>query len=124
MEKDKDSNILTRELGSFEVNEGAEYITKLYYMEELVHVFFDTKQDVEEWEYSAIYDLFNEDVFKDNGFEIEFIDDEYNPTWKIEFNYIDDYNNMKELINEICTLIKSEMERTMENIKGKENEYK
>lgn len=124
MEKDKDTGMLTRELASYEVNEGAEYITKMYYYEEEVYVFFDTKRDVEEWEYSAVYDLFNEEVFSEKGYDIEFNEDEYNPTWRIKFEYMDDYQSMKDKLNELCSLISDEMETVLENIKGKEDEYK
>ena len=36
---------------------------------------------------SAIYDVFNMELFEDEGFEIEEVDDEYNPTFLINFKY-------------------------------------
>ena len=123
MEKDKESNLLVKEIGSYEVNEGAEYINKMFSIEGEVNVFFDTKKDVEEWEYSAIYDLFNEEKFKDRGFDIEFEEDEFNPTWVVKFPLLDDYNIMKDKINELCSLIEREVENAFESIKGKEQEY-
>ena len=59
MEKDKETGFITKELGSFEVNEGALYVRKLFVVDNIVNLYFDTNKDVEEWEYSAIYDLFN-----------------------------------------------------------------
>ena len=78
---------------------------------------------MEEWEYSAIYDLFNYKVFKENEFEIEDVLDEYNPTFLIKFNYVDDYNIMQEKIEECLSLIESSMEKVFNDIKGKEEEY-
>jgi hypothetical protein len=124
MEKDGESGIFTKELGSYEVDDGAEYITKMFMLDNEVNIFFDTNQDVEEWEYSAIYDLFNENSFEDQNYKIEFVDDEYNPTWLVKFKYEDDYEIMKTRINELCALIKNEMENTFESIKGKEEEYR
>jgi hypothetical protein len=124
MEKDKDTGMLTKELASYEVNEGAEYITKMYYSEDEVYVFFDTQRDVEEWEYSAVYDLFNEEVFIENKYDIEFVDEEYNPTWRVKFEYMEDFQLMKDKLNELCGLISEEMELVFEKIKGKEEEYK
>lgn len=124
MEKDKESGIFVKELGSYEVDDGAEYITKMYMLDKEVSVFFDTNKDVEEWEYSAVYDLFDENSFEARNFKIEFIDDEYNPTWLVKFDYEDDYDQMKTKINELCALVKEEMEKTFANIKGKEEEYK
>ena len=124
MEKDKETGFMTKELGSFEVNEGALYVKKLYVLDNKVYLYFDTNKDVEEWEYSAIYDLFNEDIFKNEGFEIEEDDDEYNPTFILKFPYIDNHNEMKDYIEKAVNLISSEMEETFKKIKGKEEEYK
>lgn len=124
MEKDKETGFISKELGSFEVNEGALFVTKLYEVDNMVYLYFDTNKDVEEWEYSAIFDLFNEEVFKNEGFEIEEVDDEYNPTFILKFPYADDHNEMKEYISKAVNLIATEMEEVFNKIQGKEEEYK
>lgn len=124
MERDKETNFLIKELGSYEVSEGALYVTKFYYDGDKVNMFFDTNRDVEEWEYSAIYDLFNLDAFEEAGFIIEEIDNEYNPTWLLKFDYMGEYKDMADKINTACELIEDEMERVFEAIKGKEDSYK
>lgn len=123
MEKDKETGFIKKELGSFEVSEGALYVKKLYMLDDIVYMYFDTNKDVEEWEYSAIYDLFNDEVFKGKGYEIEEDLEEYNPTYIIKFNYVDDYSLIKEKIQECVSLIESEMSNVFEAIKGKEEEY-
>lgn len=124
MEVDKDNKFI-REMGSYEVNDGAEYITKFYYNDEeaKVKLYFDTHKDVEEWEYTAIYDLFDVEVFENKGFEIEEKDDEYNPTWILKFDYIDDYKNMVEKLIEVCELIKVEMEKAFKKSEENKQEY-
>ncbi|GAB6148852.1 DUF6762 family protein [Clostridium novyi] len=124
MEVDKDNKFI-REMGSYEVNDGAEYITKFYYNDEeaKVKLYFDTHKDVEEWEYTAIYDLFDVEVFENKGFEVEEKDDEYNPTWILKFNYIDDYKNMVEKLIEVCELIKVEMEKAFKKSEENKQEY-
>ena len=67
MERDKDTKFLTTELGSYSVEDGAEYISKLYCEDKKINVFFSTKLDVKEWEYTAIYDFFNEEIFTSRG---------------------------------------------------------
>lgn len=124
MEKDKEGKFFTRELGSYSVNDGAEYITKMFYDGEKVHVFFDTKIDVEEWEYTACYDLIDEEKFMNSGFEISDVDNEYNPTWLVKFNFLEEHNDMEEKINLLCSIIKSEMERIFKDMKEKEEDYK
>ncbi|MGL5380891.1 DUF6762 family protein [Clostridium sp.] len=124
MEKDKETGYITRELGSFEVSDGALFVKKLFVLEDLVNLYFDTNKDVEEWEYSAIYDLFNNDIFEENGFEIEDVLDEYNPTFLIKFKYEDDYAVIKERLDNCVALIDETMKKVFEDIKGKEEEYK
>lgn len=124
MEKDKKTGFITKELGSFEVNEGALYVRKLFVIDNIVNLYFDTNKDVEEWEYSAIYDLFNKDIFVENGFEVDEDLDEYNPTFILKFKYSDEYIDMKEMIDKAVNLISKEMDNVFKNIEGKEEEYK
>lgn len=124
MEKDKETGFISKELGSFSVDEGALFVRKFFVEDGVVNLYFDTNKDVEEWEYSAIYDLFNEAAFKEKGYELEEDLEEYNPTFIIKFDYDDEYSKMQEKLNEIITLIKVEMENVFNNIEGKEEEYK
>ena len=123
MEKDKETGFIKKELGSFEVNEGALFVKKLYVLDEIVYMHFDTNKNVEEWEYSAIYDLFNSEAFIESGYEIEEDLDEYNPAYIIKFKYEDDYDLMKKKIQEAVGTIEKEMNSVFEAIKGKESEY-
>ncbi len=123
MERDKETGFVKKELGSFEVNEGALYVKKLFVIDDTVSMYFDTNKNVEEWEYSAIYDLFDVEPFEEKGYEVTEDLDEYNPTYIINFKYEDDYEVMKEKINECISLIVKGMEDVFEAIKGKEAEY-
>lgn len=120
--KENDNNFL-KEIGSYEVNDGAEYITKMYYDGYKVKVWFNTKKDMEDWEYSACYDLFNEKAFTERKFFISEIDDEYNPTWLVKFDFMEEHNEMGKRINELCSLIKDEMDRIFKEIQGKKDQY-
>ncbi|SHF02046.1 DUF6762 family protein [Clostridium fallax] len=122
MERDKEGKFI-KEVGSYAVGDGADYVTKLFLVDGEVNFSFDTKRDVEEWEYSAIFDLFNEDAFKDLGYIIEEDDDKYNPTWIVKFKFDDDHEEMKAIINELCNLVKENMEKVFKDIKDKEEEY-
>lgn len=123
IEKDKETGFIKRELGSFEVSEGALFVKKLYVLDEIVYMYFDTNKNVEEWEYSAIYDLFNSEAFIESGYEVEEDLDEYNPTYIIKFKYEDDYDKMKKKIQEVVSIIDKEMNLVFEAIKGKESDY-
>lgn len=123
MEKDNESNLFVRELGSYEVSDGAEYVTKMYYDGEKVNMFFDTNKDVEEWEYSAIFDMFSYSIFPKSGYEIEDVDDEYNPTWRLKFDYKPEHMDMKEKINDACVLVEKAVKNVFEDIKEKKSLY-
>lgn len=124
MEVDKDNKFI-KEMGSYEVHEGAEYISKFYYNNESnkVSIYFDTNKDVEDWEYTAIYELFNTEFFKNNGYEIEEKDDEYNPTWILTFDYIEEYSDMIQKLGEVCESLKSEIEKTFEKSEQNKENY-
>lgn len=124
VEKDKETGYITKELGSFRVSEGAIFVRKLYVIENEVSLYFDTNKDVEEWEYSGIYDLFNSEVFTENGFIIEEDLEEYNPTFILKFQYKSEHSEMRDLINKAVDLIKDEIEKALISIEGKEEEYK
>ncbi len=123
MEKDKVSNLFVRELGSYEVSDGAEYVTKMYFDGEKVNLFFDTNKDVEEWEYSAIFDIFNYSMFSKDGYEIEDVDDEYNPTWKLKFDFLPEHMDMKDKLVETCILVEKAVKNVFEDIKDKKSLY-
>ena len=124
MERDKDTGYVVKEVGSFEVNEGARYIKNFYVKGDFVYIKFDTDKDVEEWEYSAVYDLFEYCLFECNGFKIEEVEDEYNPTFLLEFDYKDDFEYIKEKLNLSIELIEEAMAKVFNEIEGKEEEYK
>ena len=123
MEKDKETGFVVKEIGSYNVSEGAEYIKSFYVLDDKVYIKFDTNKDVEEWEYSAIYDVFNMNLFEDEGFEIEEVEDEYNPTYLVKFKYEDNREYISEKLALCIDLIEEAMEKAFSDIEGKEEEY-
>ena len=123
MEKDKETGFVVKEIGSYNVSEGAEYIKSFYVLDDKVYIKFDTNKDVEEWEYSAIYDVFNMNLFEEEGFEIEEVEDEYNPTYLVKFKYEDNREYISEKLALCIDLIEEAMENSFSDIEGKEEEY-
>ena len=123
MEKDKDTGHLIKEIGSYAVNEGAVYVNKLYVIDGEVNLYFQVNKDVEDWEYSAVYDLFDVEAFETLGYDIEEVDDEFNPTWMISFPIDEDHEEVRAILNELCNLIKDNIEKVFESIKDKRAEY-
>lgn len=123
MERDSETGFVTKEIGSFQVSEGAVYVKKFYIKGEKIYLIFDTNKDVEEWEYSAVYDMFNYGVFEEEGFEIEDVEDEYNPTFLVKFKYVDDYDYIRERLEHCIDIIVESMEKVFSDIEGKKEEY-
>lgn len=123
MEKDKDTGHLIKEIGSYAVNEGAVYVNKLYVIDGEINLYFQVNKDVEDWEYSAVYDLFDVEAFETLGYDIEEVDDEFNPTWMISFPFDEDHEEVRAILNELCNLIKDNIEKVFENIQDKRAEY-
>lgn len=124
MERDNETGFVSKEVGSFQVSEGAEFVKNFYVKGDTVYFIFDTKEDVEEWQYSAIYDLFDYELFKGEGLDIEDIEDEYNPTFLVKFEYKDDYDYLKDKLDLCIELVEEAMEKVFKDIEGKEEEYK
>lgn len=122
MEVDKDNKFLS-EMGSYEVGEGREFVTKFFYKEGKINLYFDTGRDVEEWEFDAIYDLIDAKSFEEKGYKIEEKDDEYNPTWVIEFEYIEEHVDMEEKLNELCQIINFQLKKAKEEAEKNKVEY-
>lgn len=123
MEKDEETGFVTNELGSFEVGTGGTYVRKFFVCGEKVNLYFDTNKDVEEWEYSAIYDLFNYEIFEENSFEIEDDLEEFNPTFILKFDYDEDYTVLREKILLATELIEQSVEAVFKDIANKKEEY-
>ena len=124
MERDAETGFVTKELGSYQVSVEAEYVKGFYVKGDNVYLKFDTNKDVEEWEYSAIYDVFDMNLFENEGFKIEEVEDEYNPTFLINFEYKDDHDYINDKLSLAIELIEEAMEKAFSDIQGIEDEYK
>lgn len=117
MDIDPETGFYRGELGTFVV-ENNENIRKFFYDGKGVNLSFDVNKDVDDWEYSAIFDVFPYDRFKSQGFEVLDIDDEYNPSWIVKFEYFKDHDKMQERIDKLMSLIEESIEYSFEEIKG------
>ena len=64
------------------------------------------------------------EIFENEGFEIEEVEDEYNPTFLINFEYKDDHDYINDKLSLAIELIEEAMEKAFKDIKGIEDEYK
>lgn len=126
MLKNKNTGFLEKELESLDLSENVEYIVNIFAIDEdegrKLHIKLSTERDVEDWEYSAIYDYYDTDCFKGIA-EVTDADDDYNPVWEVIIDYSDDTAVLEEKVAEILAVHKKEIEDVFETIKDKESEY-
>lgn len=127
MLRNEKTGFLEKELNSYKIDEEENTIVNMYAKEEnnayVVHLKLSTPREVEDWEFDAIYDYYDGSLFDkliSDFFEVE---DCYNPTWELVFEYIEDDNHMLEKINDILQIHKSEILDVLEEIKLHREEY-
>lgn len=127
MEKDKESGFLSKEIGTYIVDVEEELIESIYVVEEnekkIVHSKFTTDRDTQEWEFSAIFDCYNEETLKDIALSFKEVDECYNPTWEVTFQFIEDHEKMEEFLSKIVQIHKKNLEHAYEEIIDKKEQY-
>lgn len=115
MLKDKNTGFYDRTMGSYEIQKNMEYIDKIYAVEEgskLYILLTLTTLDIEEdWKFSGIFDLYNEEIFADKLVGFEESADDYNPKWILKIEYSEDHKKTEELLNELLNIHTAELER-------------
>lgn len=126
MLRNRTTGFLEKELAALDITENADYIVNIYASEEeggmKLHIKLSTARDVEDWEYDAIYDYYDTEVFKDIA-HIEEADDDYNPVWEAVTDYSDNISETEKRVTEILAIHKREIDDVYETIKDKESEY-
>lgn len=122
MLKNKETGFLEKEIGSLDINKNEEYIVNIYVMEDKLYIRLSTGRDVEDWEYSAIYDYYDTDCFK-NIAEVADVDDDYNPVWEVAIDFNNDLAETEKAVNKILDIHTNELNDVFETIADKESEY-
>ncbi len=122
----KKNGLFEKELESYEIVENENLIVSAYAVEAegyKIYLRISLDRDVEDWEFSAIYDYYDEDIIKPLVTSINAIEDCYNPTWEIEFDFIDSREEMEQKIQQILNCHKDELLDVYNVIKDKKEEY-
>lgn len=112
----KENGILTNELGSYEIKGGLELVYKAYVEENIVNLFLTTDRDVTDDQYNEVFDEYEDEALTTEGFEVEEIEDEYNPVWCITFEYKDEFDDVEEDLNYIITNHKKQIDTIFEKL--------
>ena len=119
MLKDKETGFFIKTIGSYEIHKDIEYIDKIYASEnDSTYIYLTlTTQDIDEdWKYSGIFDLYNEEVFLDKICEFEELPGDYNPKWVIKIKYSNNATETQQLLNDIINIHVAELNRIIPTI--------
>lgn len=127
MLKDKKTGFLEKELNAYKITENEDLIVNIFASEEeeglIVHLKITTDRDCLDWEFDAIYDYYDNEIFGDMILSFSEDEEVYNPTFLITFKYIEDDMLMTEFIQKILNMHKNELLDVYKVIAEKEEEY-
>jgi len=134
MKKDND-NMITEEVATIDIGSDAEYINSIFITEdnkkEMLNIQLATRAGVEDWEYTAIYDYYEEDKVSEsiaeiikNQVKVSICDEEFNPAWEYSFPLEDDdIDLLEKVLKDVIQIHKDELQDVFLAIKDKEEEY-
>lgn len=111
------NSILENELGSYEIENGIDLVYKAYVEDNTVQLFLTIEGDADDDEYNEIFDNYNMDKLESMGYDVTEVDEEYNPIWRISFEFQENHSLMEETINKIIGYHLSEINRIKDILK-------
>ena len=127
MLKNKQTGFLETELGSYKVTENENLIHNIYVIEndfkKEVHMRLSVDRELADWEFSAVFDYYDTEIFKDITIKVIEDDEGYDPIWEVVFEFLENEDEMERIIENILKLHKSELSLVYQEIKDKKEEY-
>lgn len=126
MLKNNESGFLEKELLSIDINENEEFLVNIYAAEEnglKLHITVSTETDVEDWQYNAVLDYYDTDVFSADVISVSEIEDSYNPQWELVIDYCDDARELGRRLDRLLSVHRRELEDVYGTIADKKGEY-
>jgi hypothetical protein len=101
---EKVNGILEKELGSYEIAEGLEFIYKAYVENNNVWLYLTTDKDVDDEQYTGLFESYDIEKLEQLGIQVTEDDEEYNPVWQLMFPFIEEHELMEDKLNEVLSL--------------------
>jgi hypothetical protein len=114
----KENGILTHELGSFNIHDGMEFVYKAYVEDGKVKLYLTTDNDVTDEEYNEVFDEYDAEQLEADGFQVEEVEDEFNPVWCYLFDYSDEFSDNEEAINFALDYHKNQIQSIFDKIRA------
>lgn len=127
MLKDAKTGQLEKELGVYSIDAEQTNIFSIVAIKDddniEINLFLTLDKEIEDWEYDAIFDYYDTDIFDKSEVLIEEEDGHLNPVWKFIFKYRDDIRYVENYISKIINLHEKELVSVYEAIADKRNDY-
>ena len=126
MQKDQTTGFLEKELGSYTVTH-ENLIHNIFALEAgsatNVHMRLTTERDLADWEFSAVFDYYDEESLLGVCSLVTEDESGYNPIWEVVFEFSENQEIMQERLGQILDLHKVELDSVYDAIKDLESEY-
>ncbi|MCL2617380.1 MAG: hypothetical protein FWD96_07025 [Defluviitaleaceae bacterium] len=130
MLRDKASGFLEKEYAAVVLAEFGEMeplLVNVFAEEEdggntLIHMRVSTAQDVSDWQYNAIYDYYDTEVFAEAATSVIEMEDVFNPTWELVFTAPHE-SELAATMFVLLNIHSRELAEVFEAIADKESEY-
>ncbi|WP_317855957.1 DUF6762 family protein [Chakrabartyella piscis] len=127
MKKDKETGFLLQELGAYTVFEAEGLVFRAYVEEiegkNMVVLQLTSYKEIADWEYDAIFDYYDTEVFAAFDKNVEEVEGEYQPIWMLKTPFSESQVEMEEVLTEIIEIHKEELESVYEAIADKKDDY-
>ncbi|WP_373898883.1 DUF6762 family protein [Haloimpatiens sp. FM7315] len=121
MEKNLSTGHLEREVGSYTVSENGELISNIFLSKEdnkeVIHLKVTTEKDIEDDKFDAVYDSYDMESLKEISISVDEVEEEYNPTWEITFEFDNNIDVFQNKLQEILNKHKEILERAYNSVK-------
>ncbi len=127
MKKDVETGFLLQELGAYTVFEAEGLVFRAFVEElngkDMVVLQLTCNREIADWEYDAIFDYYDAEVFAKFDETVAEIDGEYQPIWAVKTPFTESQVEMEEVLTEIIEIHKEELESVYEAIADKKDDY-
>ncbi len=128
MLKDKVTGFLDKELGAYTIEENEDMIYNTYAVKNkddgyTIFMRLTCDRDVSDWEFNAIYDYYDTNPLTSLVNAVDEDTEQYNPTWLVTFDFLDNIEEMEEKINKILSVHKEELLSVYDAIADKKDDY-
>lgn len=128
MEKNSETGFLEKELGSYSIEYDADLVEKVFALQDggemVVHLYVTVPGEFEDWEYNAIMDNYDGELYGEEVISLEEDEESYNPTWLVKLKFEEEDNAMERKLNRILKIHGEEVKRVLGLLKDLEEEYK